>query len=130
MLGSSGVLTVSSGTLDRRLDFETFTCPSRNGTIRFVANCMIGAKVANIIVAGSVTILDGVQVKVTGRPVHVLVNFLARASQAYYNGFGGDSSTAGKAIGLGAPSLSDSPPDLRSARQVLCDKINSRSKQK
>jgi hypothetical protein len=105
-LGQVGILTIGGSVLNADTTLKLYA-PSTTGQIRFVADCQIGAKVTNIIAAGTVTIINGVTVTVTGRPVDVFTN------AAHYMGFGGDNSTTGTFAGLGATSpqpLSAAPP--------------------
>jgi hypothetical protein len=105
-LGQVGVLTIGGSVLNADTTLKLYA-PSTTGQIRFVADCQIGAKVTNIIAAGTVTIINSVTVTVTGRPVDVFTN------AAHYMGFGGDNTTTGTFAGLGATSpqpLSAAPP--------------------
>ncbi|HEX4638577.1 MAG TPA: FecR family protein [Chthoniobacterales bacterium] len=106
VLGTNGVLTIGGGTLSADSILKLYA-PSSSGMIRFISDCTIGAKVTNIIAAGTVTIAGGVMVTVTGSPVSVFTN------AAHYTGFGGDGSTTGHFAGLGATNpqpLSAAPP--------------------
>jgi FecR protein len=105
-LGNVGVLTIGNSILSADSVLKLYA-PGSGGMIRFVATCTIGGKVTNIIAASSVTILNGVVVDVTGKPVDVFTN------QANYSGFGGNGSTTGTFSGFGATNpqpLANAPP--------------------
>src|SRR5262249_12532543 len=113
-LGANGVLNIGGGTLSANSVLELYA-PSSNGMIRFVANCTIGGSTANIIAAGTVAILNGVTVDVTGKPVDVIT------TPANYTGVGGNGSTTGTFTGLGATNpqpLANAPPFDQAPRSL------------
>ena len=96
-LGTNGVLNIGGGTLSADSVLKLYA-PSTNGAIRFTADTTIGAKVTNIIAAGTVTIVNGVTVTVLDpTPVSVFTN-----AAHYSAAFGGDGSTNGTFAGAGA----------------------------
>jgi hypothetical protein len=100
-LGSNGTLTIGGGILNANTVLKLYA-PGSNGSIIFVADCSIGGGSATILAANAVTINNGVMVNVIGHKADVFVNFSGGIPNANYTNFGGNNSTNGTFIGLGA----------------------------
>jgi mannose-6-phosphate isomerase-like protein (cupin superfamily) len=113
-LGANGTLSVGGGSLNADSVLKLYA-PGSNGSLNFIANCVLTGGTSTILAAHSVTIFNNVVVTIGGqRAADVYVGFGATGiANANYTGFGGNGTTTGTFAGAGATNpqpLANAPP--------------------